>query len=77
MAEASIYALYDEQIAALPATEQLRLVALIVTQLANKGVETKSPRNILALAGLGVDNPVGKDAQEYVNTLREEWDHRP
>jgi hypothetical protein len=77
MADVTIHTIYEEHIATLPVAEQLRLAALIVGQVANRGVEEKPRRGILELEGLGADNPVGMDAQEYVNTLREEWDHRP
>lgn len=77
MTDVNLYQLYDEQIASLSAVEQLRLVELIVGQLANRGVEEKPRRSLLDLAGAGAHNPVGMDAQEYVNKLREEWDHRP
>jgi hypothetical protein len=31
-------------------------------------------RNVLDFEGVGRDNPVGMDAQEYVNAMRDEWD---
>jgi hypothetical protein len=34
-------------------------------------------RSIMELHGLGQEIWDGVDAQEYVNKLREEWDHRP
>lgn len=37
----------------------------------------KKKRNLLELAGLGAEIWEGIDAQEYVNQLRSEWDHRP
>jgi len=77
MADANIYQIYEEHIAPLPVAEQLRLAALIAGQLANKRLEAKPGRSILELEGLGAENPVGMDAQEYVRKLREEWDHRP
>jgi len=39
--------------------------------------DDKPKRSILEFEGLGADDPVGMDAQEYVNQLRAEWDHRP
>lgn len=36
-----------------------------------------SRRSIMELHGLGKEIWEGIDAQEYVNKLREEWDHRP
>jgi len=37
----------------------------------------KRRRNILEFEGVGRHNPVGRDAQEYVNEMRDEWDRRP
>ena len=34
----------------------------------------KRLRNALEFEGVGRHNPVGKDAQEYVNEMRDEWD---
>ena len=34
-------------------------------------------RNLLELAGLGLEIWEGIDPQEYVTQLRSEWDHRP
>ena len=36
-----------------------------------------SRQSIMELHGLGKEIWEGIDAQEYVNKLREEWDHRP
>jgi hypothetical protein len=70
--------LYEEQIKLLPASERLRLVALIAQDLATITIaEAPRQRSLLELEGLGADIWEGIDAQEYVNELREEWDHRP
>jgi hypothetical protein len=37
----------------------------------------KRQRSVLDFEGVGAANPVGMDAQEYVNQLRDEWDNRP
>lgn len=37
----------------------------------------KRRRTILEFRGVGKHNPVGKDAQEYVNEMRDEWDRQP
>ena len=34
----------------------------------------KSRRSVLDFRGVGKHNPVGKDPQEYVNEMRDEWD---
>jgi len=71
--------LYEQQIRSLPASERLRLVALIAQDLAMPPSTTKQPRqrSLLELEGLGSDIWEDIDAQEYVNELRKEWDHRP
>ena len=70
--------LYEQQIRSLPANERLRLVALIAHDLAMTTVaERPQQRSLLELEGLGSDIWGGLDAQEYVNELRKEWDHRP
>ena len=70
--------LYEQQIRSLPASERLRLVALIAHDLAiTTMVEQPHQRSLLELEGLGSDVWEGIDAQEYVNELRKEWDHRP
>jgi hypothetical protein len=39
--------------------------------------ETPKKRNIMEFLGLGAEIWDEIDAQEYVNQLRSEWDHRP
>lgn len=39
--------------------------------------DTDRPHSLLELEGLGAEIWEGIDAQEYVNQLRSEWDHRP
>ena len=39
--------------------------------------ETVKKRSLLELEGLGAEIWEGIDAQEYVNELRNEWEHRP
>jgi hypothetical protein len=69
--------LYEQQIKLLPATERLRLVAIIAHDLATTVAAGLRQRSLLELEGLGADLWEGIDAQEYVNELRKEWDHRP
>lgn len=71
--------LYTQQIKLLSPQDQLRLVAMMTQRLADQpDVPTNtSPRSIMELHGLGQEIWDGIDAQEYVNKLREEWDHRP
>lgn len=37
---------------------------------------TPMTRSVLDFEGMGKDNPIGMDAQEYVNEMRAEWDER-
>ena len=69
--------IYEQHIKPLPEAEQLRLVALIAHQLATTATQTPQPqRSLLELEGLGADLWQGIDAQQYVDELRKEWDHR-
>jgi hypothetical protein len=77
MAAASIHDLYSQYIRGLPLREQLRLAALILEELADHEQGGERQPSVLDLYGAGAHNPVGMDAQDYVNTMREEWDHRP
>jgi hypothetical protein len=52
------------------------LVELIARDLAAAS-EAPRQRSLLELEGLGAEIWQGIDAQEYVNELRKEWDHRP
>ena len=75
----TIEEVYERELKQRSQQDRLRLLALLAQGLA-AGVaeeEPKHERNILELEGLGTDNPIGMDAQEYINELRKEWDHRP
>lgn len=67
--------LYTQQIRMLPVEARLRLMALIAEELAAQPAEPL--HSILELRGLGKEIWGGIDAQEYVNELRNEWEHRP
>lgn len=67
--------LYERHIKSLPEAEQLRLVELIARQLAAQ--TTSQQRSLLELEGLGADMWQNIDAHQYVDDLRQEWDHRP
>ncbi len=71
----TIEGLYQNYIKQLSAPEQLRLIALISQQLALDPKPSKQ-RSLLELAGLGAELWEGIDAQEYVATLRAEWEQR-
>ena len=75
----SIQKLYQQYIKPLNPVEQLSLTAMIIQDLAkNLPKESKAPRqrSLLELEGRGTEIWEGVDAQEYVNELRKEWDHR-
>lgn len=74
----SIEQLYERHIKPLPSHKQLKLVELIARKMARASDSNKHPkRSIMELHGLGAEIWEGIDAQEYVNELRKEWDHRP
>jgi hypothetical protein len=70
--------LYSQHIKPLPPADRLRLLAILAQGLTDQAADEPQPkRSILELHGLGKEIWEGVDAQEYVNSLREEWDHRP
>jgi len=70
--------LYEQQIKPRPKEERLRLLAMIAQDLAAEVKQEQKPKHsIMELHGLGAEIWQGIDAQEYVNELRKEWDHRP
>lgn len=60
---------------ALSVEERKQLIKLLVDSLTEE--QPKKKRNLMELAGLGTEIWEGIDAQEYINQLRSEWDHRP
>lgn len=75
MIEVDVEELYARHIKPLPREAQLRLVAKVAENLATSD-EPRPKRDIMELHGLGAEIWDGVDAQEYVNELRAEWDHR-
>jgi hypothetical protein len=70
--------IYERQIKELPPEEQLHLLILVAQGLAmGKSDDQGKHHNVLEFAGAGASDPIGMDAQEYVNRLRMEWDNRP
>lgn len=70
--------LYERQLASLPLEDRLKLIAMLAQGLTKEEVAPKAPqRSLMELHGLGKEIWEGVDAQDYVNRLREEWDHRP
>ncbi len=68
--------IYQQYIKPLPSNEKLRLIAKVSNDLAENETE-KPKRSLLELEGLGKEIWEGIDAQEYINELRDEWEHRP
>ncbi len=80
MTTTNIQNLYQQHIKPLHPAERLNLTALIIQDLAAtmpREAEAPRERSLLELEGLGAEIWEGVDAQEYVNELRREWDHRP
>jgi hypothetical protein len=78
MTEADINELYTRHIKPLPLADRLRLLSVMAQELARapKNDDAGAKRSIMELHGLGRDIWQGRDAQEYVNELRQEWDQR-
>lgn len=71
--------IYTQHIKDLSPEHRRLLLAIIMrdlTQRTNKSSQGKT-RSLMELEGLGAELWEGIDAQEYVNELRAEWDHRP
>jgi hypothetical protein len=79
MSALSLDELYERHIKPLSPAERIRLIALTADDLVEGAASFAEPpkRNIMELHGLGAEIWGGMDAQEYINQLREEWDHRP
>lgn len=74
----ALKAIYEQRIKTLPPDQQIYLLKLIADGLAATLVaKNEKKHSVLEFAGAGAHNPIGIDAQEYVNKLREEWEHRP
>lgn len=75
---AMVEEIYERIIKPLSVAERLQLLAMIAEDLAAQSAASsqRPKRNIMDLHGLGADLWRGIDAQEYVNELRREWEHR-
>jgi hypothetical protein len=70
--------LYTQHLAPLSASDRLKLIEMLTHGLSDLESDAEPhQRNLMELHGLGKEIWVGVDAQEYVNQLRDEWDHRP
>jgi hypothetical protein len=79
MTTTEVEEIYRRHIKPLPPVERLQLLALVAQDLAAEPAQSPEgrQRSLLELEGLGAEIWQGIDAQEYVNKLRKEWDHRP
>ena len=79
MATMTAKEIYEQLVKRLPPEERLHLVEMVNKDLAARPLDEpeKSKRSLMELHGLGAEIWQGIDAQEYVNELRKEWDHRP
>ena len=77
--QTNIETIYQQHIKPLSQDEQLKLLAKMAEELSNGETKTEptEKRSLLELEGLGAEIWEGIDAQEYVNELRNEWEHRP
>lgn len=75
MASTTAQEIYKRYVSSLPASERLRLLAILAQSLASEGATVEQPkRSILELYGLGKEIWEGIDAQTYVDQLRDEWE---
>lgn len=78
MVTATVMEVYQRYVKPLPRSQRLQLVSVAAQDLAEEESQTAPrKRSLLELEGLGAELWEGIDAQEYVNELRQEWDHRP
>ena len=63
-----------EEIRILPIEQRKLLINVLIDSLIDDAGQMHS---LLELDGLGAEIWTDIDAQEYVNELRNEWDHRP
>lgn len=78
--QTTIETIYRQHIKPLPQSERIKLLAKIAEELTNGEEENSSQQktaSIMELHGLGAEIWKEIDAQEYVNSLRDEWEHRP
>jgi len=69
--------IYQQYLKPLSTEDRLHLIAMLARDLASAAIPSRRKRNVLELHGLSKEIWEGLDAQVYVNSLREEWDHRP
>lgn len=70
--------LYEQQIKPRSREDKRRLLKLLTEGLLDSLVPGPDGKySLLDFEGLGAYYPIGMDAQEYVNAMRDEWDRRP
>jgi hypothetical protein len=78
MGATTVDELYDREIRTPSLPERLDLARRILNEAAagDAGVEGRA-RSLLELQGVGADLWSGRDAQDYVDQLRREWNGQP
>lgn len=71
--------IYQQYIKPLSNVEKIRLIIKVSKDIKENEIEIEKPktRSLLELEGLGAEIWKGIDPDEYVNELRNEWEHRP
>jgi hypothetical protein len=81
MAMGEVDEIYVRYIKRLSLAQRLQLLQRLSQDLKRQVEEQMAAplpsRNIMELHGLGKESWGEVDAQQYVNDLRKEWDHRP
>jgi len=79
MGAIAVREIYERHIKPIPAADRLQLLALLAQDLAAQAsaLADQPGLDIMQFHGLGRALATGVDAQEFVNRLRGEWDHRP
>ncbi|PYT08259.1 MAG: hypothetical protein DMF60_05150 [Acidobacteria bacterium] len=78
MATLTAKEIYEQLVKRLPPEERLQLIEMVNRDLLESASKEpqKNKRSLMELHGLGAKIWQGIDAQEYVDELRKEWDHR-
>lgn len=77
--QSAVDMIYQQHIVPLSTQDKLQLLAEMAKGLADgdHSLEPPKKRSMMELEGLGAEIWKGIDPDEYVNELRNEWDHRP
>ena len=77
MGREKVEEIYERHIKPLSTRDKLRLALMALEEVVGPRGEKAPLHSILELEGLGAEVWEGIEPQEFVNQLREEWDHRP